>query len=86
VEKEVLVLGPSTSASPASPMDVNPVDRMQDDPQTISDLTAVPMDTAAPAHIAPTALPPKFVKKLEVQILCTQHNPVSQSRNIYEIF
>lgn len=68
VEKEVVLLDPSPSSS-----SINDRSMDIDSSRITSDLTA-----AAPVLQSPLSRVLKVIKKLDVQILCTQHNPVRQ--------
>ncbi|KDR66167.1 hypothetical protein GALMADRAFT_259628 [Galerina marginata CBS 339.88] len=71
VEKEVLLL----DRAPLTTLPVcTPHDQMQVDPSVMTYPNAVAMDTA-PGNRSSEGRVLKVIKKLEVQILCTQHNP-----------
>lgn len=64
VEKEVVLLDPSTAA-----------------PATDLPTTSVPMDLDQNAAGPSTPRILKFIKKVEVELLCPQHNPVRHGSN-----
>lgn len=74
MEKEVVLYDAAPLTASAAPHD-----QMQVDPVSLPDLNAVTVDTPPaenPSESESRVL--KVIKKLEVQILCTQHNPVSR--------
>ena len=77
VEKEVLLLDPS-------PRTAVPHDSMQVDPSPTARGNAVAMDTAF-TYGSSNSRVLKIIKKLEVQILCTQHNPVCRDETLWRI-
>ncbi|KAF9005231.1 JmjC domain, hydroxylase-domain-containing protein [Cyathus striatus] len=69
VEKEVVLLEPAIPCVPISHMSV-------DIPQGSVAMTVDVLPSASnPAHESPDAKVLKVIKKLEAQVLCTQHNP-----------
>ncbi|KAF9554238.1 hypothetical protein CPC08DRAFT_696904 [Agrocybe pediades] len=78
VEKEVVVLGPTAHSAPApaeTPIEVIPTEQMQYHPQGSSNQDGMAVDTPLTIPTNAVSPPPKFVKKLEAQVLCVQHNP-----------
>jgi PHD-zinc-finger like domain/JmjC domain, hydroxylase len=68
VEKEVVLLDPAMGVTPTAP-----IDQMQVDLDTRPvDPTVMNAELSSP----PTSRVIKVIKKLEIQVLCTQHNPV----------
>lgn len=79
VEKEVVLLDPAIGATPTAPMNQMQVD---------SSMHAVsPVAMNAELSSSPLSRVIKVIKKLEIQVLCTQHNPVSVKFSyLYAIF
>lgn len=67
VEKEVVLLDPTMGTAP-----ITSTDQMQVD----SSMQPVdPMETEVPLSSPPTSRVIKVIRKLEIQVLCVQHNP-----------
>lgn len=69
VEKEVVLLDPIIGATPT-----RSTDQMRVDPSTCH-VDPMAMNTGLLSPPASRVI--KVIKKLEIQVLCTQHNPVS---------
>ncbi|KAG6833173.1 hypothetical protein H0H87_010561 [Tephrocybe sp. NHM501043] len=70
VEKDVLLVAPSAPVSAVLVTPANPADAMQ------VDTTAPPHTLGVEPPVAPSSQVLKTIKKLEVQVLCSQHNPI----------
>ena len=78
VEKEVVLLDPAISATPTAPMNQMQVD---------SSMYAVNPVAMNIELSSPLSRVIKVIKKLEIQVLCMQHNPVSVNFSyLYAIF
>ena len=91
VEKEVVLMDPQDTAGVVAPatssnlektdqgscLEVAPVAMALDEPLTVS----LPMESAEPSPVQPPSSPEprvlKVIRKTEVKVLCSQHNPVS---------
>lgn len=89
VEKEVVLLDPGTSNPPETPMHIDPP-LPGDDGAVAAHVAPVPGPIDEPADISSRVL--KVIKKVEVEVLCSQHNPVrfvfffSASTVLFDVF